>query len=161
MCPHRLPGEVRRRLLDTLDRYGVANAVLAVGSEGGTNALVARLRRLSLVDRVVEHLDAAGAPIRYRRVQAAIAELRMLAAQLNDDRLADFLSADTTVLATMSAAVDVVEAAGVRVDRSDEPAAHLRRAVHWKRYGCGPVGALHRSCAADISRGSLRLLRPA
>ncbi len=29
--------------------------------------------------------------------------------------------------------------------------------VHWTRYGDGPVNALHRSCAADICRGSLRL----
>ena len=49
-------------------------------------------------------------------------------------------------------------AAGVRVDRGEGTAAHLRRAVHWRRYSRGPVGALHRSCGADIARGSLRLL---
>ena len=42
--------------------------------------------------------------------------------------------------------------------RGDDPAAHLRRAVHWRRYARGPVNALHRSCGADIARGSLRLL---
>jgi hypothetical protein len=40
----------------------------------------------------------------------------------------------------------------------DDAAAHLRRAVHWRRYSRGPVDALHRSCGADIARGSLRLL---
>jgi hypothetical protein len=160
-CPHPLPGEVRRRLLDTLDRFGVAHAVLALGSEAQAaraDALAAHLRRLSLVDRVVAHLDAAGAPIRYRRVQTAITELRILTARLTDARLAEFLTDDAIALAAMSAAVDVVESAGVPVDRGDDPAAHLRRAVHWARYGRGPVNALHRSCAADISRGSLRLL---
>ena len=116
------------------------------------------LRRLSLLDRVVAHIDAAGAPVRYRRVRSAITELHALAAQSGDERLAEFLSTDDTVLAVMAAAVDVVEAAGVRVDSGDDPAAHLRRAVHWRRYGRGPVDALHRSCAADICRGSLRLL---
>jgi hypothetical protein len=52
----------------------------------------------------------------------------------------------------------VVEAVGVQVDRGDDAAAHLRRAVHWRRYSRGPVNALHRSCGADIARGSLRLL---
>ncbi|TFV55703.1 hypothetical protein E4P42_21655 [Mycobacterium sp. PS03-16] len=60
--------------------------------------------------------------------------------------------------AAMSAAVDVVQAAGLTVDRGDDPAAHLRRAVRWRHYGRGPVNALHRACAADITRGSLRLL---
>ena len=71
---------------------------------------------------------------------------------------ADLTSTDATVLAVMAAAVDVVEAAGVEVDRGDDSAAHLRRAVHWRRYSRGPVGALHRSCGADIARGSLRLI---
>ncbi|HTI75954.1 MAG TPA: hypothetical protein VL634_13240, partial [Mycobacterium sp.] len=65
---------------------------------------------------------------------------------------------DATVLAVMSAAVDVVEAAGIRVDRGDDSAAHLRRAVRWRHYSRGPVTSLHRACGADISRGSLRLL---
>ncbi|HEX2286328.1 MAG TPA: hypothetical protein VHI10_16155 [Mycobacterium sp.] len=157
-CEHPLPSEVRRRLLDTLDRFGIAHAVLAIGSGADAGRLTALLRRLSLVDRVAEHIDAAGAPVRYRRMRSVIAELYALAAQSGDDLLPDFLSTDDTVLAMMTAAVDVVEAAGVRVDRGDDPRAHLRRAVQWRRYGRGPVDALHRSCAADICRGSLRLL---
>jgi hypothetical protein len=91
-------------------------------------------------------------------LRSAITELHSLAVQSGDPQLARFLSTDATVLAVMAAAVDVVEAAGVEVDRGDDSAAHLRRAVHWRRYSRGPVGALHRSCGADIARGSLRLL---
>jgi hypothetical protein len=72
--------------------------------------------------------------------------------------LSDFLRSDDAVLAMTTAAVDVVESEGMSVDRGDDPAAHLRRAVCWRRYGRGPVNALHRSAAADICRGSLRLL---
>jgi hypothetical protein len=155
---HSLPPELRQRLLATLDRFGIARALIALG-EGADDATVsAVLRRDSQLDRVVEHIAAAAAPLRYRRVQTAITELRSLAVLSDDSQLADFLSTDATVLAVMSAAVDVVEAVGVQVDRGDDAAAHLRRAVHWRRYSRGPVNALHRSCGADIARGSLRLL---
>lgn len=155
---HSLRPELRRRLLATLDRFGIARAVLALaeGADGATVSAVAR--QASQLDRVVEHIEAAGASVRYLRVRSAITELRSLAVQSDDDRLMQFLSTDETVLAVMAAAVDVVEAAGVEVDRGDDAAAHLRRAVHWRRYSRGPVGALHRSCGADIARGSLRLL---
>ena len=43
------------------------------------------------------------------------------------------------------------------VDRDDDRDAHLRRAVAWRRYSRGPVSPLHRRCAEDIVRGSLRL----
>jgi hypothetical protein len=155
---HPLPQEVRRRLLATLDRFGIAHAVVEIGKGAEPAALPALMRRLSQVDRVVAHLEAGGAPVRYRRVCAAVAELRALAVQSGDERLGEFLATDETVLAVMAAAVDVVEAAGVAVDRGDDAASHLRRAVHWRRYSRGPVDALHRSCGADISRGSLRLL---
>jgi hypothetical protein len=155
---HPLRPDLRRRLLAALDRFGIARAVLALG-EGADDATVSTvLRRASQVDRVVEHIEAAGAPVRYRRVRSTITELHSLAVQSGDERLARFLSTDETVLAVMAAAVDVVEAAGVRVDRGEGTAAHLRRAVHWRRYSRGPVGALYRSCGADIARGSLRLL---
>jgi hypothetical protein len=155
---HSLRPEIRRRLLATLDRFGIARAILAL-DEGLDDATVSRvLRRASQLDRVIEHIEAAAAPVHYRRIQSALAELRSLAAQSGDTRLAEFLSTDETVLAAMAAAVDVVEAAGVRVDRGGDAAAHLRRAVQWRRYGRGPVDALHRSCASDIARGSLRLL---
>lgn len=156
--PHLLPRDVRLRLLDTLDRFGIAHAVVAIGEGTATATLPALLRRLSQIDRVVAHIEAAGAPLRYRRVLAAMAELRSLAIRSGDDGLADFLSSDETILTVMAAAVEVVEAAGVRVENGDDAASHLRRAVRWRRYSRGPVVALHRSCGADISRGSLRLL---
>jgi hypothetical protein len=159
MCTgHTLRPEVRRRLLATLDRFGIARAVLAL-AEGADDATVSTaLRQASQVDRVIEHIEAAGAPARYRRIRSAITELHALAVQSGDERLSEFLSTDETVLATMAAAVDVVEAAGVLVDRGDDASAHLRRAVQWRRYSRGPVDALHRRCGTDIARGSLRLL---
>jgi hypothetical protein len=159
MCTgHTLRPEVRRRLLATLDRFGIARAVLAL-AEGADDATVSTvLRRASQVDRVIEHLEAAGAPVRYRRIRSAITELHALAVQSGDERLAAFLSTDETVLATMAAAVDVFEAAGVMVDRGDDASSHLRRAVQSRRYSRGPVDALHRHCGTDIARGSLRLL---
>lgn len=157
-CAHPVPVPVRRRLLDALDRFGIAHAVQALADGADPAALAGLLRRHSLVDRVVAQLDAACAPLRYQRLRRAIVELRALAARSGDERLTAFLAGDDAVLGAMAAAVDVVEAAGVPVDRGDDAGAHLRRAVHWRRYGRGPVAALHRQCAADITRGSLRLL---
>jgi hypothetical protein len=157
-CAHVLTREVRTRLLERLDRFGIAHGVLAIGDGADPASLTALMRRLSLVNGVVAQLDAAAAPVRYLRLQSAIDELRVLAAQSDDDRITEFLSTDDTVLAVMTAAVDVVEAAGARVDRTDNAQAHRRRAIYWRRYGRGPVGDLHRRCAADIRRGSLRLL---
>lgn len=153
---HRLPFATRARLLETLDRFGIANAAAALERGVDPASLPEVLRRLSGIDDVVAQLEAVAAPVRYERVRAAIRELQALAVQ--SDRVASFLSADDTVLAVMAAAVDVVEADGLQVDRGDDPAAHLRRAVHWRRFSRGPVSPLHRSCGADISRGSLRLL---
>jgi hypothetical protein len=152
---HSVPAELRQRLLATLDRFGIASALLALGQGADVSSV---LRRASQVDRVVEHIAAAAAPVRYRRLQTAIAELRCIAVLSDDCQLADFLSTDEAVLGVMSSAVDVVEAVGVQVDRGDDAAAHLRRAVHWRRYSRGPVSVLHRCCGADIARGSLRLL---
>jgi hypothetical protein len=156
-CEHHLPIEVRRRLLDALDRFGIAHAVLAVEDGADAARVSTLLRGLSRIEEAVAQVDAAGAPVRYRQVRAAIAELHALAVQSEDRRLTDLLSSDDTVLAVMGAAVEVVEADGMHVDRGDGPTAHRRRAAYWRRYGSGPVNALHRSCSADICRGSLRL----
>jgi len=152
---HSVPPQLRLRLLASLDRFGIASALLALGEGADVSSV---LRRASQVHRVVEHIAVAAAPLRYRRIQRAINELHCLAVLSDDNQLADFLSTDATVLAVMSAAVDVVEAAGVQVDRGDDAAAHLRRAARWRHYSRGPVSALHRSCGDDIARGSLRLL---
>jgi hypothetical protein len=155
---HSVPHAVRQRLLHTLDRFGIAHAVLALAEGADAAALPALLRGASRVDRVVAHIDAVGAPTRYRRMKSAVTELRVAAIQFDDEQLAGFLSGDETVLGMMAAAVDVVESAGLSVDRGYDPSSHLRRAAHWRRYSSGPVGTLHRSCGADIARGSLRLL---
>jgi hypothetical protein len=152
---HPVPAEVRRRLLDTLDLFGITQAVVAI-QHGATAAETrARLRRLSCIDGVVDKIEAVGAQVHYRRLLGAVAELEALA--VTDQRAAEFLSRDDTVIARMAAAVDVIEAAGMGVDRCDNAVAHLRRAVGWQRYCRGPVAGMHRACGADIVRGSLRL----
>ena len=155
---HPLPAELRLGLLQRLDRFGLAHAVLALADGASDLTVLQQLCALSQVDRVAEGIAAVGAPVRYRRVRAALHELRTLAAQSGDDRLDAFLHSDEVVIAVMAAAVDVVQAAGLTVDRGDEADLHARRAVHWRRYAQGPVDGTHRRCALDISRGSLRLL---
>jgi hypothetical protein len=155
---HPVGREIRTRLLERLDRFGIAHAVLALARGADPATLPTLLQRLSNVDAVLARLDAASAPVRYRRLRAALAEMHSLAVQLDDQALLGLLKSDAAVLATMTAAVDVVEADGIRVDPGDDPDAHRRRAAQWRRYSRGPVDALHRRCGADITRGSLRLL---
>ena len=152
---HPVDAELRRRLMDTLDAFGVAQASAAIRRGASRADVVALLRSLSCIDEVVDKIEALGAPVRYQRVLDAVAELETLA--VTDRRIREFLSRDDTVVARMMAAVDVVEAVGMDVDRGDTAAAHLRRAVHFQRYRRGPVAATHRACGADIVRGSLRL----
>ncbi|MEE6169306.1 MULTISPECIES: hypothetical protein [unclassified Mycolicibacterium] len=151
---HPVPHAMRTRLLATLDRFGVAHVCLALSRGADADELPALLRRLSGVEDVVDALHGVAAPVRYQRVRAALAELRAL----GGDEVGRFLAADDTVVAVMAAAVDVVQAHGLAVDPGTGPDAHVRRARHWRHYGRGPVNALHRSCSADIVRGSLRLL---
>ncbi|MDT5176494.1 MAG: hypothetical protein QOJ95_692 [Mycobacterium sp.] len=156
--PHPVCREVRSRLLARLDRFGIAHAVLALADGCDPAGLADHLARLGGLDEVLRVLDATAAPARYRRVREVVIELRSLAVQLDDVALSDLLAADATVLAAMTAAVEVIEAAGLSVDRGDTAPAHLARAIRWRRYARGPVNALHRQCGADIVRGSLRLL---
>ncbi|MEM6105326.1 hypothetical protein AAHS21_03530 [Mycobacterium sp. 050272] len=153
-----VPADARLRLLDSLDLFGTALGVAAV-RRGGTPAQVrALLRRVSGVDAVIARLSALGAEVRYRRVLEAAAALEALAVgHMTGERISAFLSGDDAVLARMAAAVDVVEAAGLDVDGDDDPAGHLPRAQRWQRYSRGSASELHRSCGADIARGSLRL----
>lgn len=155
---HSVSRAVRARLLQTLDLFGIAHGVLALRQGADTAALSAVLRRLSQVDRVLAQIAVTGAEARYRRVRSALIRLQTMAAQ-DRPALAEFLSGDDTMIAVMSAAVDVVQAAGVTVDHDDDPSAHLHRALRWHRYSRGPVNQIHRNCGADICRGSLRLLR--
>jgi hypothetical protein len=152
---HPVAVELRRRLLDTLDVFGVEQALEAIRDGATRDQTRAVLRRLSCIDDVVDAIGSIGAQVHYRRVLDAVAELETLA--VTDLRVGEFLSCDDTVIARMTTAVDVVEAAGMQVDRCDSGAAHLRRAMGWQRYSRGPVAGLHRACGADIVRGSLRL----
>jgi hypothetical protein len=147
--------ELRRRLLDTLDVFGAQQALAAIRRGATGDQTRAVLRRLSCIDDVVDKIESVGAQVYYQRVLDAVAQLQTLA--VTDRRVGEFLSRDDTVVARMAAAVRVVEAAGINVDRCDSAAAYLRRAVGWQRYSRGPVAGLHRACSADIVRGSLRL----
>jgi hypothetical protein len=144
---------VRRRLVDILDTFGIAQAVAAIRIGATRAEAVALLRRLSRIDDVVDAIERLGAQMRYQRVLDAVADLEALA--VTDPRISEFLSHDDTVVARMMAAVDVVEAAGLTVDRGDTADRHLRRALDWRRDR--PVAEVHRVCGADIVRGSLRL----
>jgi hypothetical protein len=157
---HPVDRDVRTRLLRRMDRFGIAHAVLALARGADPTSLPALLHGLSNVDAVLAGLDAVAAPVRYRRLRTALAETHSLAVLFDDERLFMLLSSEAAVLATMAAAVDVVQAEGIVVDPDDDQDAHRRRAAQWRRYARGPVNALHRSCGVDIVRGSLRLLDP-
>jgi hypothetical protein len=155
---HPVGRGVRERLLAGLDRFGIAHAIVALARGAEPADLPALLRGVSNVDAVLAALHSVAAPVRYRRLRSALAELASIAVQFDDLALAELLRSDDVVLSAMTAAVDVVVADGATVDTRDDPSAHVRRARHWRRYGHGPVNALHRKCSADIVRGSMRLL---
>ncbi|TRW88059.1 hypothetical protein FK535_05380 [Mycolicibacterium sp. 018/SC-01/001] len=157
-CAHPVPAGVRGELIDRLDRFGLAHAILAVAEGAGPDEVAARLRALSGADPARAMLHRAAAAVRYRRCVRAVHAVRVLAADRGDERLAERLDGDDVVLAVMTAAVDVVEVSGAAVDRGDDIGAHTRRAVRFHHLSRGPLDALHRRCAADITRGSLRLL---
>jgi hypothetical protein len=154
-CEHPVGVQLRRRLVDTLDMFGVAQAVVAIRRGANRADTGALLRALSCIDDVVDKIEALGTQVHYQRVLDAVAELETLA--VTDRRVGEFLSRDDAVVARMTAAIAAVEALGMTVDRCDAAAAHLRRAVHWQSYRRGSVAAVHRACGADIVRGSLRL----
>ncbi len=155
---HPVPTADRRRLIDTLDLFGVAHAVVTLRDEpdAGADGLRSVFRAISGLDDLVVAVDRAGMAARYRRITAACATLELRA--ITDAAAADFLTCDDTVVARMAAAVDVLHAAGLLVDAGDEPTAHEARALQWRRYARGPVSDLHHRCGVDIVKGSLRLL---
>jgi hypothetical protein len=155
---HPIGHDVRQRLLDRLDRFGIAHAVVALARGDDPATLPSLLQQLSNAEAVLAGLRACAAPVRYRRLRGALTEIHSLAVEFDDAGLHELLNSDAAVLATMTAAVDVVQADGIPVDPGDHPDAHRRRAIQWRRYGGGPANALHRRCSSDITRGSLRLL---
>jgi hypothetical protein len=158
-----VPTDLRRRLLDALDLFGTALGIAALRQGRTPEQVRALLRRMSGVDAVLNKIAVFGAEVRYQRVLAAVAELEALAVSRDEiaESISGFLARDDTVVARMAAAVELAEAAGLEVDPvdldRDDAAAHLPRAVRWRRYIRGPVSDLHRACGMDIARGSLRL----
>lgn len=160
-----VPTDVRLRLLQTLDLFGIALGVAAFRQGRTATQVRALLRRTSGVDAVLGQLAIAGAEVRYQRVLDAVAELAALAVGPGEaaERIRAFLSHDDTVVARMAAAVDLAEAAGLDPDESGpadwdrDPSAHLPRAVRWQRYSRASGNDLHRACGADIARGAMRL----
>ncbi|WP_232374927.1 hypothetical protein [Mycolicibacterium mengxianglii] len=150
--PHQLPAPVRLRLVDALDVFGIAHAVIAVRQHRDVHAA---LREASGVDAVAGRIAALGAEARYRRLTGVVAELS--AGAVGDAALAELLTTDEVLLGRMAAASRVLRAAGVQIGPATGAEEHLREALRWRRYGDGPVTLLHRACAADVSRGSLRL----
>ena len=142
------------RLLAELDLFGVATAVAALRDGAGRGEVAAVLRRASGLDALIAEIDRAGAAVRYRRAAAGLGRLAGLAT--GSRAVADFLAGDDVVLARSAAAAAVLEAAGLPTPMSRDSVGLLRDAIAWRRYGDGPVSALHRACAADLSRAALR-----
>lgn len=145
----------RQALLALLDRFGVARAVAAIRRGDTREQVTALLHRLSRVDAVVARIGALGAEAAYRRLRDGVTDLAALAVgEAGVAAIGDLLACDDTVIARMATAEAVLGAA--RPDSAD-PATFLQRAAVWQRYCRGPVSELHRACADDIARGSLRL----
>ena len=158
--PHRLAMQIRESLARQLDLFGIALATSAVrggADAGGVRRLLGRNSGMSALLAALER-ESAGA--RYRRIQAAIPRLAEAAAGSAGVHVAELLAADEVVLAKRDAALDVLLSAGMQAAGLGElqsQEAHLREAIFWRTYSRGPVLELHRACAADVSRGALRL----
>ena len=156
-----VPVAARRRLLEVLDLFGIAVGVAALRQGGGPAQLRAVLRRISGVDAVIDRLVAAGAQVRYRRMLRRRLRTggpgrfagRFGGRSGSGGQIRAFLSSDDTVVARMAAATEAARACGLEPG----PTAPLPRAAHWQRYRRTAASGLHRACAADIARGSLRL----
>lgn len=150
-APHAVAAAVRCRLLDRLDLFGIARAVLELRAVPDLPAAGLRrvLRDASGIDAVLGQLDVAIAEVRYRRLCGVAAELEALAAA--DPDAAALLYDERTVAARESAAAAVVQSAGVAIGG---PGAV--EAQRWRRYGDGPVTALQRAAATDLARWAMR-----
>lgn len=138
---------------EDLSRIAAATGAAPAGAD--RIAVRTALRRASGVDAVRAAIDRAAAPVRYRRIDAALTELASRATGADGARLAVLLAGDDVVLSRMVAAAEVLRESGLPVP--PVPADPLAAAIRWRRYTDGPVSDLHRACAADLSRGALRL----
>lgn len=107
---------------------------------------------------VVAGPDADDAAGRYRSICAVLSEIAWAASELGDDRVRRWLASDAMAALRTAAATAALAAEGLVVDAAMDPDAQLRRALHWRRHGRRTTTDLHRRCAADLTRGSLRLL---
>jgi hypothetical protein len=150
---HSVCADVRRQLVQALDLFGIAHAVVTLRNDpaAGVGEVQDVLRRVSEIDGLAHRIAELAAPARYRRLREALEALEFAA--ITDAATAAALQSDEVVLTTMAVALDVLAAAGV----ADGPTGHLDRARHWQRYARGPVAALHRSCARDLTAGELVL----
>lgn len=123
-----------------------------------TAALGGLTDEVPAVAHVVAGPDAGDAAGRYRAICTVLSEMSWAASELDDDRVRRWLASDATAALLTVAATAALEADGLTVDRGMDSDAHLRRAVHWRRHGRRATDDLHRRCAAELSRGSLRLL---
>lgn len=158
--PHRLPAQVRERMLDQLGLFGIALVTSAVRGGAEANGVRRLLGRTSGISGLLTAIGRESAAARYRRIQAALPPLTELSAGSAGRGIAELLAADEIVFARQAAAMDVMSSVGMAVSDitgPQTPDAHLRRAVFWRNYAQGPVSELHRSCAADIVRAALRL----
>lgn len=154
--PHALPPSVRHRLADRLDLFGIASAVLALRTGAASDAAGLRgvFRAESGIDGVCAAIGLAIAEARYRRHLAVGAELEARAAT---DPCAAALLRDRSIAGARTfAARAVLRAAGMTPGASGAGDAGLFEALRWQNHGAGPVTALHRSCAADLTRHAMR-----
>ncbi|MDR3659705.1 MAG: hypothetical protein P4L86_04730 [Mycobacterium sp.] len=136
--------EIRQRFAASLDR-------LAAEVPG----LAGVAHRWVVADVAGAATSAAGT---YRDVRDCLAEIAVAATELADDRISRWLVSDATTALVVAAATTALEAGGLRVDRGTDAGAQLRGALQWRSYSRNTADDLHRSCARDVSRGSLRLL---
>ncbi|MCX2713054.1 hypothetical protein [Mycolicibacterium sp. J2] len=147
---HPVDAVTRGRLLAVLDRFGIAALTAALRAGADPASLPTLMCELSGLDDMLAALDAVTAAQRYRRLHAALTEVRALAVRSGSPALWELLASDRVVLAEMTAAAEVLRADGLTLAANTDPR-------HWSRYGRGPLNSLHRRCASALTRGSLRL----
>lgn len=158
VCSHGLSHGDRLRLLECLDLVGIAHTVVEMRENPGVDPrrLRAVFRRLSNLDGVIGRIAAAAAEVHYRRMRTAVLELEALA--VSEGVVAGLVNSEEIVTVRAAAAAAALRGVGISADDHPGGDAALARAVRWRRLADGPLTELYRSCAADMVRGSLRVL---